>query len=219
MYQFLTRREIEILLFRAGIIFYNTHFDMKIIKDIYRTIFIMTLPLLLSFGANAQYSEKLNSNAPKELKNLAFTLGKWEFQWYHLDPNTKENIADGKSYSTVFLIHNGYTYCDDFFSEKQGNTKEVRGTTFRSFDPSANLYTMAWMVSESLMTNHMTGKKEDDKLIFETVETQKDQYGTYKSTITFYNIRKDSYDWKEDRLYDGSVLVKKATFYKAKRIK
>ena len=78
---------------------------------------------------------------------------------------------------------------------------------------------MAWMKAGSLDTNHMKGRKEDDRLIFESVEDQSDQYGTFKTITTFFNITEDAYEWKQDRIYDGKYLVENVTFYHAKRIR
>lgn len=166
----------------------------------------------------AQAVSNLNENSPKELKAFEFTLGKWEFNWYHMDPKTREIIDDGVAYSNVYLIQDGLTYADDFY-KKNKDGSVVQGTTFRGYDPKAKKLRMCWIMAGSFQPTFMEGNVEGDEVVLLIKGEQNDQFGKYRVRIVFYDITKDSYKWRRDFVFDNGFVVEKTTFYEAKRIK
>lgn len=172
-------------------------------------IIILCLLHICAFGQSQEVSP--------ELKPFEFTLGTWEFSWHHLDARTRKYVDDGKAYSTVTLIHDGMTYADEFY-KKNADGSEVRGTTFRGYDPVSKKLTLVWMVAGSLSTVSATGSQEGDRVVLTFDKEINDQYGNYLVRITFYDIQKDSYKWKQDFIYKDGTIVEKTSFYEARRI-
>ena len=77
---------------------------------------------------------------------------------------------------------------------------------------------MKWMVTGTHAETNMKGSKVGDEIVMYITEKQNDQFGTYTIRITFYDIRKDSYKWKQDFLFDNGLVVEKTTFYTATRL-
>lgn len=152
-----------------------------------------------------------------ELKPFEFTLGKWEFTWHHLDAQTRKIIDDGKAYSTVTLIHDGMTYADEFYKKNADGT-EVKGTTFRGYDPESKKLKLLWMVAGNLSVVSATGMQEGQNVVLTFDKEISDKYGTYLVRITFYEITKESYKWKQDFVYKDGTIVEKTAFYEARRI-
>ena len=177
---------------------------------------LLIIFLALGFSGFTQPVHQLNENSVG-LENFEFTLGKWQFEWYHLDPSSGEFIFDGFSHSHVYLIQDGRTFADDFHMEKKDGA-EVSGTTFRSFDPVENKLRMKWMVSGTFSSVDMTGEKIGDELVFFMTEPQEDQYGKYRIRITFYDISRNRYKWKRDFVFEDGTIVEKTTFYVANRV-
>lgn len=173
---------------------------------------------LSSIGLLAQRANNLNVNSNLELKAFEFTLGKWEFQWHHIDPQTRKVVDDGISYSNVYLIQDGATYADDFYKKNSDGT-EVRGTTFRSYDSNSRKLRMRWMVAGSLNTVDMEGNVDGENIVLYRTDKQDNNFGKYRIRITFYDITKDSYKWKRDFIFDDGTVIEKTTFYEAKRVK
>ncbi len=176
---------------------------------------ISIIALIVSFNVLGQYVDKINKNAPEQMKELAFTLGKWEFQWTTM--NSDRSYKDGgKSSSNVYLIQDGYVYCDDFFQDLNGQL--IIGSTLRSFDANTGKWKMLWAPAGNLTPSEFEGGVQGDSLVFWQVKETTDSFGSFKTKITFYDIKKNSYSWKSDRLYDGKILVEKVAFYTATRI-
>lgn len=152
-----------------------------------------------------------------ELKPFEFTLGKWEFSWYHLDAQTRKYVDDGKAYSTVTLIHNGMTYADEFYKKNADGT-ETRGTTFRSYDSVSKKLKLVWMTAGNLSTVSATGSQAGEDVVLTFDKEINDQYGNYVVRITFYDIQKDRYKWKQDFMYKDGTIIEKTAFYEARRI-
>ncbi|QSE96500.1 hypothetical protein [Fulvivirga lutea] len=173
--------------------------------------------LLCAFMLVATATSAQKQTLSEGLRPLAFTLGNWEFTWHHLDPQTRKYVDDGKAYSSVTLIHNGLTYADEFY-KKNKDGSEIRGTTFRGYDPASKKLKLMWLVAGNLSYSTASGSKEGDNIVLYFDEEQNDQYGNYRVRITFYNITSNSYEWKQDFIYKDGTVVEKTMFYEAKRI-
>lgn len=186
------------------------------IKVMTKSLLFLITVFCIQGVTTTQSSEELENKLPQELKALEFTLGKWEFNWYHLDPYSGKVVDDGLSYSNVYLIQDGTMYADDFY-KKNPDGSEIRGTTFRAYDTKAKKLRMRWMVGGTLNTVDMEGNKEGENIVFYRNDEQNDQFGKYKIRITFYDIEENSYKWKRDFVFNDGTVVEKTTFYVAKR--
>lgn len=170
--------------------------------------------LLVPFLGLCQ-TDKSPLDVPKQMEQMSFLIGKWEFHWKNMMPD--RSIQDGGvSQSYVYPILNESILCDDFLQvNPQG--KVISGVTLRSYDPAEGKWKMKWIQSGSMEGQDFVGEMKDDIFIFLQTDDQEDEHGSYKVKVTFFDIKADTYSWRADRLYKNGYVLENVSSYVAHR--
>lgn len=156
------------------------------------------------------------ATAQSEFSKMDFLIGEWMF-------DAKNRLADGsyqsqEYYSKVSRIHNGFASRDDFHFKNQNGEWVLYGSTIRSYDQVSGKWKMLWYNYNLSFVTEMEGVYRNGEFHFDG--KGKDEKGDYLEKITFYNIEKDSYDWKSDKSYDGGeTWIRDFFSYSATRVK
>ncbi len=178
-----------------------------------KTLTIKMILLLFAYQGICQNND-LSQKVPEAMNHYSFLVGSWEFHWKNMQPD-KSIVDGGVSYSKVYPIMSGFAICDDFLQFNGQNV--ITGSTIRSYDPTEKKLTMKWVPSGNLIGQDFVGEFENGSLIFWQVGKTKDEYGSYKVRITFYDIGEKQYSWKTDRFYDDGYVLKNVSSYIAYR--
>ncbi|WP_299525928.1 YciI family protein, partial [Winogradskyella sp.] len=143
-------------------------------------------------SVNEDYG-KLNANAPKETLQYGQLVGKWDVEVLNL---TKEgNWTKGKATWVFKYVMGGYAvqdYWTQLAKPNDDNSKDYFGSNIRIYNPDKEEWKTVWLESDS---NNMQGvwtsyTNENNEIILHD--------DTKKWETKFYNITKDSFDWKWD---------------------
>jgi hypothetical protein len=160
---------------------------------------------------------QINPLAPGELSRFDFIIGDWVCQTEYKAENGKilKYHAKWKGY----YLTNKLMIADDFIVEDENNRLYFYGTTFRTYNKNSKSWDMRFYDGLSTKWMELTGNHDNSDEIHLTAKGS-DTKGDFITKITFYNIKKDSFDWKSDQSYDnGKTWIK--DYYKifAKRKK
>lgn len=93
---------------------------------------------------------------------------------------------------------------------------DVNGTTKRNFDKAAGEWNISWNPETGPVVPAIEGKMLDGRFI--EINYGKDGRGAFIGRLVIFNISKDKFSVRKDRLYDDGALLKDIWVYEATRI-
>ena len=94
---------------------------------------------------------------------------------------------------------------------------EVNGTTKRLFQSKSNRWKISWNPIGKPTVRNIEGQMIDSRFI--EFNYGKDNYGPFIGRLIVFDISKDRFSVRKDRIYDDGTLVKDIWGYVAERIK
>lgn len=159
-----------------------------------------------------RWGSTANINAPKEVEQYGRFVGSWACEISNL---TREGdwINEMATWNFVYIL-DGFAIQDFWFKKNtpaSGQNRDYLGSNLRIFNPDSKKWKCAWVQNGSL----------DMNAIWTSYRTASDEMIIHDDSmnwqITFYNITKETFDWKWDfKLEDGSMQTR--VKLKAKRI-
>nr|WP_288935158.1 hypothetical protein [uncultured Allomuricauda sp.] len=154
------------------------------------------------FSKYLKIGNKVNSTAPVETIQYGQLVGEWDCEIKNL--NKDGTWIESKATWIFKYVLDGYAIQDFWInhgtSDPNLKKKELIGSNIRIYDPKQKIWKCTWMENGN---NTMSG-------IWESYQNDKGELVLYDETgsweIIFYNITKDSFDWKWDfKQDDGSM--------------
>lgn len=170
----------------------------------------LTTLLLLANPATAQ-DTKLNPQAPKELEQLAFCIGKWEVR-----PQSVADTAPPAATMHGYYVLDGFAIQADYRGLNRNGDVVFRGASFRTYDVANKQFSMKWMVANQADYTLITGKMDGKDLV--STGQGRDARGEFQERYRFYEIGEDGYKFKMERSYDGGMTWQVFALNKYKRV-
>ena len=133
---------------------------------------------------------RLNPEAPPETKQFAFMIGEFDCDDRIMNP-ANGKWFEYKAIRRAAYILNGYAIHD------QNWTPLLNSTNIRSYNPKTKLWEVTYFKYPGYYTGVWKGKMEGENMVVRQGE------GAKESRLSFFNISKDGYSWKAERMVDG----------------
>lgn len=163
----------------------------------------------------AQSSDTPGPDAPPEMEQYQFKIGRWSLTARSMLPD--QTFNEGTGDLNVYFIHDGLTIQADMrisFSDGTG----FWGSTFRTFRVSEGDWAVTWVPAGSVAGPGGFGVKEGERRV-ETFPGGSDQFGDYTDTLVFSEISDSYFEVRMDRQYaGGGPLIRGIWQYEATRI-
>ena len=164
---------------------------------------ITDLPSILFDYGSETYSGVKNENAPAELDDFAFMIGEWEVVRKSKNADGTYSTNATNAYWRASYVLNGTAILDEWKASSSGG--EQLGITLRTFDPNEKSWTCMWYDNAFKKWIRYTASRSGENMVM---------YGQAPKTayqgeggdmrITFYEIQKDSFEWKMDWRSDNA---------------
>ena len=168
-------------------------------------------------GDLAEMGNKADPKGPTQLRQFDFTIGQWEVTCRYMQPD--RSYKTGKAmYQAVYILDGRVV--QDFWKQvdpTSADGKLVYGTAVRSYDEKTGKWRFHWFDDQGNISKQIEGSFADGKGVFKSEGA--DQFGAFTSTITFYDIEKDRFMWRQDHLYEGGVSVEGVLIQEFRRVK
>ncbi len=137
---------------------------------------------------------RLNPKAPPETKQFDFMIGEFDCNDRILNPATKKWFKF-KAIRRATYILNGYAIHD------QNWTPLLNSTNIRSFNPKTKQWEVTYFKYPNYYTGVWKGGMEGENMVV------RQGTGAKESRLSFFNISKDSYSWKAERMVEGKFAI------------
>ena len=138
----------------------------------------------------------MSKNAPPQTRQYAFMLGDWKIEAKAMKPDQSWTKGDG--HARVAFADDGVTLVEDMLLRLEG-LGEFEGQNRRVYNSDAGQWDVRWTPKGQDVTFEIVGKKVDGKLT--EYSSGSDQYGAYKDTVYYTDIKKNSFKVWMDRVY------------------
>ncbi|NNE06200.1 MAG: hypothetical protein HKN15_10805 [Xanthomonadales bacterium] len=166
----------------------------------HQAIFLkLILALFVSSCAMADEFGQASPDAPQELGQYAFIIGKWQCQTRFMGPDGTFN--EGQATWTGHYTLDGWAIKDDWRSTLP-NGRPFHGFNIRSFNPQTGKWDNRWLPQYSLQWKYFESEQAGDTMVMIGGEGT-DARGSFVDRNTFYEISENSWRWRKDRSYDG----------------
>ena len=137
---------------------------------------------------------RLNPKAPPETKQFDFMIGEFDCNDRIINPANKKWFKF-KAVRRAAYILNGYAIHD------QNWTPILNSTNIRSFNPKAKVWEVTYFKYPRYFTGVWKGGMEGDKMVVHQGSSAKG------SRLSFFDINKDGYSWKSERMVEGKPTI------------
>ena len=164
------------------------------------------LVVLFGFSLHAKQTDShFNQHAPIEVTHWKTMIGNWLTTEESLKPDGSGWIESVGAEWNFYTTLDGWAIQDDYFSpprtvDIEQESKRQVGTNLRVFDKDKNQWLMAWMTKAGKTVNLFSATSDSNKIVM--MSKQKTPQGKY-SRITFFDMQKDSFEWKLEWSNDG----------------
>lgn len=141
----------------------------------------------------------MSKDAPPQTRQYAFLLGNWKVEAEAMKPD--QTWTKGGGSISVKFAADGVTLVEDMVLRLEG-LGEFEGQSRRVYNPDAGQWDVRWTPKGQDTTFEITGKKKGEKMV--EYSTGSDQYGPYKDTVYYTDIKKNSFKVWMDRVYTDS---------------
>ncbi len=149
---------------------------------------------------------KPNPNAPQELSQFAFLIGKWR-----CDPKLKREDGTWESLNAIWegrYILDGYAIADEYRMTTPAGELLVLGINLRCYDSKKKAWNMKWLNALAgtwvdLGPKELGGVMADEKAISYSMKEPVARHAFTRATYT--NISADHFTWRGDRSNDGKT--------------
>lgn len=161
-----------------------------------------------------------NPNAPPELSQFAFIVGKWR-----CDARVKGEDGTWQPYQATWVGHyilDGYVIADEYRMTNQKGDLLVHGMNFRSYSVEKKAWVMRWLNATGsswleLGPEKLGGVRVTPKTItFNFIDTPAPD-ALYR--VTFSNISESRFTWSSERSLDQGKTWAEFMVIEAHRIK
>ena len=174
------------------------------------TVFLLAYPALQR--ATFAQENKINPQAPEELKQFAFCIGEWEVR-----PQSVDDSAPPAAKMHGYYVLDGFAIQADYRGLDRNGKTVFRGTSFRTYDVANKQFSMKWMVANRSDYTLITGKMDREDLV--STGQGRDARGEFQERYRFYDIEQDNYKFKMERSYDGGKTWQVFALNKYQRVK
>jgi len=159
-----------------------------------------------------------NSNAPEELSQFTFLIGKWRC-------DAKIKGADGawQPFQATWVgryILDGYAIADEYRMTKPDGTLVMLGQNYRSYNTDKKAWVMKWQEALTstwldLGPEELGGVRVNDTSITYKAQFRPDEI----HRMTYLNISEDHFTWRGEASRDGGKTWTEIMVIEAYRIK
>lgn len=164
------------------------------------TIFVIALVTFAGFS-----NANPNPDAPEQLQHWSSLIGKWRTTEEGLKPDGSAWQASKSAQWNFYWAMDGWAVRDEYFSPPLDDSeadplKRQIGTNLRIFNPDKNEWIMAWLTKDGKRVDVYQATSSDKNIVMRTDPLS--EGGKYRR-ITFFDIKKDSFEWKLEFSNDG----------------
>ena len=158
---------------------------------------------------------KLNSEAPPETKFLGQLAGSWNAEQTIIGKDgTWEDGRKSKAIWRWYYILDGHAIQDDWISIDSLNRRKAVGTNIRIYNSEDKLWYMAWIDKTHRRLATFTATNDSGNIVMDGTNSN----GRHIHN-TFYNIKQDTFDWKQEWTFDkGESWVEVARIHCVRKV-
>jgi len=157
---------------------------------------------------------KLNPEAPPETKLMGQLAGSWDAEQTIIGKDGTWNGRKSKAIWRWYYILDGHAIQDDWISIDSLNRKKAVGTNIRIYNPDDKLWYMAWIDKTHRRLATFTATNESGNIVMDGTNSN----GRHIHN-TFYNIKQDTFDWKQEWTFDeGKSWVEVARIHCTRKV-
>ena len=147
--------------------------------------------------ADNKSQTKLNPDAPKETELLGQLVGTWSIDQSIINSDGTWGDRKRKAKWRWYYILDGQAIQDDWITFDSLNNEVVTGTNIRIYNPEEKQWYMAWIDKNVRRLATFTATNDSGKVIMDGTNAK----GRHIKNI-FYNILKNSFNWKQEWTLD-----------------
>ena len=138
----------------------------------------------------------MSKDAPPQTRQYTFLLGDWKVEAEAMKPDQTWTKGGGKMH--VAFADDGVTLVEDMVLRLEG-LGEFEGQNRRVYNPDAGQWDVRWTPKGQDTVFEIVGKKVDGKMV--EYSSGSDQYGPFKDTVYYTDVKKNSFKVWMDRVY------------------
>lgn len=138
---------------------------------------------------------RLNPTAPPETKQFDFLIGEFDCDDRIMNPQNGQWF-NMKAFRRAAYIMNGYAI-------QEGNWTPIVNTAItRAYNPKTKQWEISAFQFPNFSSGIWKGGKEGENLVFRFTK------GKTTSRTTYFDIAKDSYNWKAESITNGKAVLR-----------
>lgn len=141
----------------------------------------------------------MSKDAPPQTRQYAFLIGDWKVEAEAMKPDQTWTTGGGTIH--VAFADDGITLVEDMVLKLEG-LGEFEGQNRRVYNPDAGQWDVRWTPKGQDVAFEIVGKKKGEKMV--EYSEGEDQYGPFKDTVYYTDIKKNSFKVWMDRAYTNS---------------
>ena len=176
------------------------------------TVFLLVFPAADGFARQTFAPSGRNLMAPEELAYLDRFVGKWEVRTIGQDESTPPHGRMEAHY-----ILDGTMLQADYRGLNPQGQVTFHGTSLRTWDPVAKIYTMKWAMSFSKGFTIIEAKTTDEGELVSTGWGE-DGGGKFMERYRFFDFQEGGFKFEMDRSYDDGGSWNRFAYNQYRRI-
>ncbi|MCB1025279.1 MAG: hypothetical protein KDB79_12860 [Acidobacteria bacterium] len=181
---------------------------MKLSKNKFQFALSLVLAVLsISLAASAQDGSTAAADPARELD---FMLGNWSVEAKILTPQIGYITGTG----TMKVTFDKKTLLAEMRIKFQNF--ETNGTTKRIYDPIKKGWNVSWNPVGQPIVPDIDGKMAEGRFI--EIDHGRDNRGAYIGRLVIFDISKDKFSVRKDKIYDDGIIFPEIWMYEAVRI-
>lgn len=146
-----------------------------------------------------------NPEAPKQLHHWSPLIGKWRTTEEGLKPDGSAWQPSKSAQWNFYWAMDGWAVRDEYFSPPLDDVqaeplKRQIGTNLRIFNADKNEWIMAWLTKDGKRVDVYQANSDGNTIVMRSAPLTE---GGKHRRITFFDIKKDSFEWKLEFSNDG----------------
>jgi hypothetical protein len=144
---------------------------------------------------------KVNPNAPAELSQFAFLIGRWRFDARFISANGEWQAFHGTWLGHYIL--DGYAIADEYRMIGASGELIVLGMNFRIYDPARQIWNIKWLNAlegtwTDLTSEQFGGARFDGQSVSYVFKAERGAGWTF-TRATYTNISKSHFTWRGEK--------------------
>jgi len=166
-----------------------------------------TPPEVLSESPNPQVPEAVS-------KQFGLLVGSWSCRGSSRQPDGSWKDNPGEPRWVFYYTLDGHAVQDFWIPAPDSPPTAAPGTNLRVYDEKADAWNVAWITTTQGGFDEFTARWVEDRIVMHGERPARGSFQAHRARITFFEIGKESFDWK----YEFSAVGDGQTWTEAARL-